>query len=164
MGLSVLIVALNKNMKIEAGKFYKIRDGEKVKIYEVYGHVIHGVYQDAAKNLGCWLIDGKKSGLVEYPDDIVDEWEDPIDFDISCLPAWANWITRDCEGWSWFDAKPHYYAVKHEWQSLRPFNGLIPHNHIPKGSIEVVAKNAFSECLWFVNKETNKLERVKKTN
>lgn len=65
-------------MKFEVGKFYKTRDGRKVKIYDTNGHPqfpIHGAtFTDNSWMSSCW----RESGMYTYhgrsPDDIVSEW------------------------------------------------------------------------------------------
>lgn len=68
-------------MKIEVGKFYKTRDGHKVRIYAIDGYSrfpIHG-----AKLFGGdwiqtkWEPDGFWNSNTESVDDIVSEWSEP---------------------------------------------------------------------------------------
>lgn len=72
-------------MKIEVGKFYKTREGEKVRIYAVDGHsesAIHGaIYQDGGYMGECWTADGHYfSDFPRITDgfDIVSEWEELV--------------------------------------------------------------------------------------
>ncbi len=66
-------------MKIEAGKFYKARNGDKVEII----HIHHGVSHPAIGYIGKetsvrdWHIDGKYSSEKIGHLDLVSEWEEP---------------------------------------------------------------------------------------
>lgn len=61
-------------MKIEAGKYYKTRDGRKV------GHMVEfhpGVYCDLGDVKGLWMSNGKvKGGNGESEIDLISEWHD----------------------------------------------------------------------------------------
>ena len=66
-------------MKIEEGKFYRLHDGRKARIYEIYGEqrVIHGViYEpDETLTLAKWNLSGSAPGLgLEYY--IKEEWRE----------------------------------------------------------------------------------------
>jgi hypothetical protein len=62
-----------KELKIEAGKFYKTRDGHKAKIYEVYDGDIHGaIFKDDCWVPLYWQIKGNHFMRGEY--DLISEW------------------------------------------------------------------------------------------
>lgn len=70
-------------MKIEVGKFYKTRDGSKVRIYEVHdenngSHPIHGsvFYAGNGWIINAWTKNGNIGGL-QSVDDLVGLWEEP---------------------------------------------------------------------------------------
>lgn len=68
-------------MKIEAGKFYKTRDGKKARIYAVgesYFYSIHGaVLLEKGWSIESWRSDGRSEISTEQRNDLVSEWEEP---------------------------------------------------------------------------------------
>lgn len=68
-------------MKIEKGRFYKLRNGEKAEIYAVNrkgAYCIHGTIciDDIDDEVRTWREDGQYSNL-EHSRDIVSEWVEP---------------------------------------------------------------------------------------
>lgn len=71
-------------MKIEVGKFYKTRDGRKVRIYAMDAggnYPVHGAILDSD---GTWFMENwygeglfLKSHEEECHNDIVSEWDEP---------------------------------------------------------------------------------------
>lgn len=77
-------------MKIEVGKFYKTRGGQKVRVYAIDGnntpHCIHGATQSPyGWVMYTWQFDGCYYKGYFGDDDIVAEWRDPIK-----LEGWIN--------------------------------------------------------------------------
>jgi len=73
-------------MKLEAGKFYITRAGEKAKIYEIYQYKIHGAILGSTGHGWClshWAPDGESQ--VFDGEDIVGEW-----YDIQTRRLWIN--------------------------------------------------------------------------
>ena len=120
-------------MLIERDKFYKMRDGRRVRIicvdrpiprYEVtalsdqgglYNFNIHGKNATADESL-----------------DIIAPWQDPLDFDWDCLAAWTSNIAMDEDGKWWaYAGKPHLHTY---WWDATGDNEaeLIPQNYHPK--------------------------------
>lgn len=70
-----------KQLKIEVGKFYKIRSGEKVRIYATDGgdeRPIHGaIFEDNEWIMHGWRDSGIQHVGLESGFDIVSEWEEP---------------------------------------------------------------------------------------
>ncbi len=91
-------------MKIEAGKFYKTRDGHKVEIYStdngkyrpVHGRIF-GVSDDG-NSLDAFKADGKyfESGNDDNWD-LVSEWREPV-IDWSKYPKWIKAVAMDKSG------------------------------------------------------------------
>lgn len=125
-------------MKIEVGKFYRTRGGEKVRIYATDGgtYPIHGaIYQ---KGMGWVVTEWSKEGYIfkfEGLDDfdIVGEWKDEIVFDWSCLPAWADqFIAMDQDGrWFSYPDSPTFNKNREVWG--RGNHTTIPLGYFPKG-------------------------------
>ncbi len=96
-------------MKIEAGKFYRTRGGQKVRVYTVDGGGEYPVH--AALLVGTvWYVKVyKSSGHLDFPDDhdLISEWVDKPVVDWSKLAAWHRWVARDERGeWFSFGQKP----------------------------------------------------------
>jgi hypothetical protein len=101
---------------IQVGKFYKTRNGLKVRIYALDGHTpysVHGAYQH--KGLGWiftgWTNDGiYTSSLDDCPASdlgIMSEWVDKPIFDWSIQSSWFKYAAMDYdEEWFLFDDKP----------------------------------------------------------
>ncbi|HQT82056.1 MAG TPA: hypothetical protein PLQ34_07750 [Ferrovaceae bacterium] len=70
-----------KELRLEAGKFYKMSNGEKARIYATDGSVpykIHGAIQKAKEEwvVLSWTDTGKCYLAIETTHDIIGEWED----------------------------------------------------------------------------------------
>lgn len=68
-------------MKIEAGKFYKTRDGRKARVYAVAcggEYPIHGAmeYPDSGWWAFTWDVFGHNSSGEQSPNDLFSEWVD----------------------------------------------------------------------------------------
>lgn len=94
-------------MKIEAGKFYRTRDGRKARVYAVDGwgdHSIHGAYLFQGRWVNCvWQecgLHGMKEGNGD-PYDLIAEWVDKPVVDWSKMAAWHRWVAMNENGW-WF--------------------------------------------------------------
>ena len=114
-------------MQIEAGKFYRTRDGRKARIYAVDGE-IHG----AILSCGKWGEDGSFSPLFEHSADLISEWIDKPEGNWPAMPAWANWQAMDKDGeWWWYaDEKPEIRRDRGEWYG--PHSDRIPFAYAPK--------------------------------
>lgn len=128
-----------KEMKIEVGKFYRTRDGHKVRIYATDGSglfPVHGaIYYDDEWSISTWTSDGLNMRGNESGIDIISEWKQTIDdigFDKSCLPKWAKFVFMDEDGkWCWSNEKPTYSLGIH-WFLRVEHCGIIPPEHAPK--------------------------------
>lgn len=82
----------NMGLKIEVGKFYKTRDGSKVRIYATDGssrHPIHGAiqYEDGWHQRG-WSLSGKFLNFPgENQEDLIAEWSEP-------KPKRLGWVNK----------------------------------------------------------------------
>lgn len=127
-------------MKIEVGKFYRAKNGDKARIYATDGGLnsqIHGavLQSDGRWVIVWWLKDGKCMNNTWF--DLVAEWIEPIDFDPSCLPAWAEWIAMNEGGdWFWFQKEPTVTVSIDEegvWMPIEAgMRGGIHHKYVPK--------------------------------
>lgn len=136
-----------KTLKIESGKFYRTRNGHKVRIYATDGggeYPVHGaIYLDDGVWISrTWTSNGFYSSIDDTSDsDLISEWRqtiDDIDFDKSCLPKWAKFICMNEAGqWYWSDAKPTYIRqanglLDEYWDLSGQVSGIIPDEHAPK--------------------------------
>lgn len=123
-------------VKLEIGKEYVTRSGLKVKVYDIAESgdfpVIAGVLKNNRVYPNAYTKDGRHS-FVETDDlNIVGEWQEPLDFDWSCLPAWANeYIAMDESGvWCFYKIKP---TLKGEyWSTPDSSFYTIPTEYAPK--------------------------------
>ena len=95
-------------MKIELGKYYRTRDGQKHRIICV----------DCPGECNLVVLSDKGRVAFHYPDgrcaalgnqgrsDLIAEWIDKPVVDWSKMPAWAKWVARIGYAWAWFDHKP----------------------------------------------------------
>lgn len=132
-----------KDLKIEAGKFYRTREGHKARIYAADGSgefPVHGAiyYDDGGCRAVTWTSDGSYMRGDESGIDIISEWKQTIDdigFDKSCLPKWAKFIHTNKRGmWFWLDAKPRC-AIDDSvgyWNLCGQYFGMIPAEYAPK--------------------------------
>lgn len=103
-----------KTLKIEAGKFYRTRDGRKVRIYRTdvnhSEYRIHGyiISSDGVERSCHWYGDGRYLFAGESGADLISEWEASLEFDWDCLPKWRNgYIAMDADGvWYAYSNEP----------------------------------------------------------
>lgn len=102
-------------MKIEKGKFYRTRGGNKVEILKTdvkNTWPIIGLITNSEDYEICasWSDNGKYDAkyLEKHSCDIIGEWEEVLDFDPYCLPKWADqWIAMDADGeWHCYSIEP----------------------------------------------------------
>lgn len=116
-------------MKIEAGKFYRTRDGRKVRVYAVDGgglYTIHGaVYRADEWMIGRWDLTG--SNLSHGFHDLISEWVDKPVVDWSKLAAWHRWVAMDEDGsWYAYAETPHMGSTV--WSGL---DGNVNGDRVP---------------------------------
>lgn len=128
-------------MKIEIGKFYKDRIGRKVRIYAIEengDYPIHGaVFDNNTWISRGFVLNGKYfKSCTDSSDDIVSEWQEPLDFDWDCLPKWADrYIVMDRhKDWMCVESKPLIrYENSNAWTARAHSNyNIIPENFYPK--------------------------------
>lgn len=124
-------------MKIEVGKYYKTSDGRKARIYAVDcgGHwTIHGAVHYDGFWVACeWMSDGERFINTKSQSSLISEWTEPLDFDPSCLPAWANWIVMIENGsWFWHQSQPDMYTEGYWVGGSIDTKGYIPQQYAPK--------------------------------
>jgi hypothetical protein len=99
-------------MKIEKGKFYKSRNGQKWEVLtternDEYFSVITMCCDD-----GGLLIALHQNGMFyndksESDFDLIAEWTEPVEIPWSDYPTWCKWVAMDKDGeWYGFDYKP----------------------------------------------------------
>jgi hypothetical protein len=96
-------------MKIEKGKFYKSRNGQKWEvlttergsIYKIVALREDGQILTLFQN-GCAYSDKSESDF-----DIIAEWIEPVEIPWSDYPTWCKWVAMDeYDGWFGFEFKP----------------------------------------------------------
>ena len=100
-------------MKIEPGKYYKTRDGRKVRIYATDGlaeYPIHGaVLNNNGWRAAMWDSSGSAYNnlAIQATVDIVSEWSDTPIVNWPAMPAWCNYVAMDEDGqWYAYIDKP----------------------------------------------------------
>jgi hypothetical protein len=123
-------------MKIEIGKEYVTRNGLKAKVYDIAGAVEYPVVAGVVRGNDILPHTYTKVGRLYLNStsdfDIIDEWQEPLEFDWKCLPAWCNdYIAMDKIGdWYTYSDEPEIKAVDWNWGE-----GLfckIPKDYTPK--------------------------------
>lgn len=85
----------------------------------------------------------------------VDKYQDSLNFDPDCLPAWANWIAMDKnKDWRWHRYKPKkpkendfFWVEPIKWEFKIGDCGRIPEDFVPKNF-----KGNWKESLFSVKK------------
>ena len=122
-------------MKIENGKSYEMRNGEKIRIVctdrECNAYPVVGLFRG---RILIFKANGENlSDRLESKYDIIREWKEKPVVDWDALPAWANWAAWDCLfGWRYFENKPR--KIGGAWH-LRPncnYANRIPDEYAPK--------------------------------
>jgi hypothetical protein len=121
-------------MKIEAGKNYLTRGGQKARVYAVDGPVlfpIHGAIEfNEGWTIASWSPGGLAFGKI-FTADIIGEWIDEPIVDWYKMPSLANWVAQDENGdWYWFENRPH--EIISCWAANKGHGGYIPTKFNPK--------------------------------
>lgn len=123
-------------VKIERDKFYRTRDGRKVRVvftekegqYPVVGVEGNCIYSYTDK--GRIYVDGGESH-----GDLIAPWVDKPTIDRSILPAWANKaVAMDSDGsWWCYSEKPTQAAFAERWNPSDWCHNLeLPPSYYPK--------------------------------
>jgi len=123
-------------MTFEPNKFYRIKAGDKAIVYAVYEREMHGAVFIADEwCIVVWDRNGKPTGS-QYNWDLVGPWVEPLDFDWSCLPKWADrFIAMDEHKHRWcaYSNKPiQFEAIWIEQSRESTLWLVIPVNYAPK--------------------------------
>lgn len=127
-------------IKLEIGKEYITRSGLKAKVYDIAEHgerpVIAATFGENQVTAREYSVDGRYLPNKQSDLDIVGEWQEPLDFDWSCLPVWAKFIVMQKSGkWYWSDIRPVYVVndfLAGYWSLYENLYGEIPTEHAPK--------------------------------
>jgi hypothetical protein len=96
-------------MKIEKGKFYRTRGGEKVEVLTTDRHEYRPIvvmFEDG--NIEVLYQNGMRWEDKSTSDiDLIAEWTDPVEIPWSDYPTWCNWVAMDFGGeWNGYEFKP----------------------------------------------------------
>jgi hypothetical protein len=128
------------NIKIEPGKYYRLRNGLKYRCYATDGnrpyYPIHGAY--FAKESGGWDVlsltaDGKNDATSYVTDfDIVDYWTDKPIINWANIAAWHNYVFQDyCGTWYATSGKPTKLPDRNNWGFRYIHTTDIPTEYAP---------------------------------
>jgi hypothetical protein len=93
---------MSKELKIEAGKYYRRRDGHRVYVIATNKPGINPIigWSDSG-----WMLDFLPTGKVEIGADnnydIVSEWTEPDRIPWEHLPKWCKWWVHNADGQEW---------------------------------------------------------------
>lgn len=128
---------MKEKLKIEAGKFYRTRDGRKAGIYRTDvnhpEYSIHGYVEfDSVEYPLVWRSDGRYFDTGEHCTDLISEWHESLGFDWDCLPPWCNkCIAMNEDGaWNAYSNEP----TPRPWGSYNVYATIIaiPREYQPK--------------------------------
>lgn len=93
---------MSNEFKIEAGKYYRLRSGERAYVAltnrpgekPILGWLDDGQLLD-------WHDDGSRHGMDPSRFDIVGEWVEPERIPWEHLPKWCRWWAKDSTGTEW---------------------------------------------------------------
>lgn len=130
---------MNKELKIEVGKFYKTRDGRKTRIYALDGKKEYPVHASILNKDGWTTVNLTLIGRLyiegECNSDIVSEWVEPIEFDFSILPAWCDKCIAMDESGVWYCYQEIPFRENDVWFLNTDLSALayeIPEKYAPK--------------------------------
>jgi hypothetical protein len=122
-------------LQIEAGKFYRTRDGKMARIYATDGsgsYPVHGaVLEGVGWGSATWTYSGVFDDGVETGEhDIISEWRDDPVVDWSKYPEWMPLLAMDEDRrWFLFECEPS--VTLRRWESAGDAL-LIPPEYAPK--------------------------------
>ena len=99
-------------MKIEKGKFYRTRCGDKVEVLKIDADGRFPVIGCIGnKTPDCFTDDGRWYDNDENDEnddnDLIAEWTEPVEIPWSDYPTWCKWVAMDDDGeWYCYDSKP----------------------------------------------------------
>ncbi len=102
-------------LQFAPGQFYRTRDGRKAIVYAVYPesdstkYPIHGAVWNSGgvPSASIWQSDGRCYSL-DHPSDLIAPWTDPIEFDVTVAPPWAEHVSWSHSGY-WEMTSDLYY-------------------------------------------------------
>jgi hypothetical protein len=95
-------------MKIEKGKFYKSRNGQKWEVLTTERNDRWRVVaMDELGKIGCFDEKGNSYiGLCSHSD-LIAEWTEPVEIPWSDYPTWCKWVAMDVVGrWFGYEFEP----------------------------------------------------------
>lgn len=122
---------------ISMDKRYRTRDDRKTRVICVDAKSTNPVFAlveepNGSETLRSYRENGHRNpegresclDLIEIPE---------FEFDWSCLPKWANWITKDrgSERWYWWECKP-LGGVDGGYYQVQDLFGKIPAEYAPR--------------------------------
>ena len=109
-------------MEFEVGKFYKWKDGSKVKCLSLCGKEPSPIVFQS--NDGCLFSIDKCSAEMDL-------WREPVTFDWSCLAKWHNWIGMSANG-DWYALGGEPKLGRNYWIVGGHHATPIPSDYAPK--------------------------------
>lgn len=126
-------------MKLEKGKFYRLRNGDKLEVYSTDNpgeYPVHGrAFSDGETIFVCMTTEGNKTTIVQTGYDIISEWTDKPIVDWSLYPSWAKFLAHDDDGIAWIYS--HRPDLEQRWWSVNEGEeyavcSICPPEHTPK--------------------------------
>jgi hypothetical protein len=115
-------------MKIEKGKFYRTRGGEKVEVLTTERKdrcSVVTMYENG-DIIVLYMNGAYFNTKAEHEADIISEWTEPVEIPWSDYPTWCKWVAMDNSG-KWFG----YYGEKPKLYSDTWGDSDLNYNRIP---------------------------------
>ena len=119
-------------MKIEKGKFYRTRGGEKVEVLKIDADGRFPVIGCVGnKKPDCFTVDGRWYDNDENDhNDLIAEWTEPVEIPWSDYPTWCKFVAMDADGvWYGFVSIPR--QMTDGWYSI-DVSFYIPTDYQPR--------------------------------
>lgn len=105
---------MSNELKIEAGKYYRLRNGERVYVALTDKPGDKPIVGWRADNQPFdWRDDGSHHGMDSSRFDIISEWVEPERIPWEHLPKWCRWWAKDQNGEEWgYRGIPEIYGSR----------------------------------------------------
>lgn len=144
---------MEKQLKIEVGKTYKLRDGNKAiitEINEVGDFPVHGaIFFSGGQSNGSWTIDGKFSKHTLY--DIVSEWED------ESVNHWEDEAVNHPSHYGGSENPYETIKVIEAWELNFNLGNVV--KYISRAGKKGSKIEDLQKALWYLQREINNQEK-----
>lgn len=118
------------DLVIEAGKFYRTRNGIKAVVYAVYPNqfweILGALYFNNGWNSHAWRRNGQAlTGSIPYDHDLISPWIDPPVVDWDKFPPWIVAVAKDSNGYwtAYLDVPIREESDRHWYYNQDSYSG-----------------------------------------